>query len=90
MKSISEILGSADMAQFQHQRGDVLSPEERAKSARQCLQLLSDNPRVPKEKWSEKDRNFFKREYGYAQSIRYAPSDRVLQWLRDMKDRYAV
>lgn len=77
------------MAKFQQQRGNVLNAEERAKSARKCLQLLSE-PRIAKERWSLGDIAMFDREYGYAQSFRYAPSEHILQWLRDMVGRYVT
>jgi len=90
MKSIGQVLESDEMADFQRNRGNVLNAEERAASARKCIQLLSESPRVPKESWSTKDLNFFSRELGFAGSQIYAPSDRVLQWLRDMVSRYVT
>lgn len=89
MKSIGDILKDFDMARFQNQRGNVLDAEERAESARKCLRLLME-PTKPKDKWSENDRKKFDKEYGFAQSIRYAPSDQTLQWLRDMVSRYVT
>jgi hypothetical protein len=90
MKSIGQVLESKEMADFQRNRSDVLNAEERATSARKCLQLLTENPRVPKERWKVADLNFYNRELGFANSQIYAPSDRVLQWLRDMVSRYVT
>lgn len=89
MKPLDDILEGMDMARFQQQRGNVLTAEERAKSARKCLDLLS-SPRVPRPQWPEKDQRFYHREYGYAQSMLYAPSDQTMQWLRDLVSRYVT
>jgi len=89
MKSIGDVIKGMDMAQFQRNRGNVLDAEERAKSARKCLQLLTD-PKIPKERWGENDRKKFDKEMGFSNSMIYAPSDQTLQWLRDMVGRYVT
>lgn len=66
------------------QRDNILTPEERAASARKCLNLLEDKGA---EHMRQRDYEFLIGQRAEAKSLRYAPSEPQLQWLRDLVDR---
>lgn len=70
------------------QRDNVLDADERAKSARKCLQILRDG--TSSDKMSSKDSAFWASQRGLATNLRYAPSEPTLQWLRDLVERYVT
>jgi len=79
------------MTRFQHARDNILNVEERAKSARKCVLLLSAKEGVrPRDRWRPGDGLKFDKESGFARAINYAPSEGTLQWLRDMVSRYVT
>lgn len=69
------------------QRDNVLDDNERATSARKCIQLLGA---VHPHEMREKDWGFFANQLAGSRSIQYAPSEPTLQWLRDLVDRYVT
>lgn len=76
------------MSQFANSRSNVLDDSERAESARRCIQITADAEVT--EEMSPTDRDFFLAQVEKARAVRYSPSERQLQWLRDIKDRYAL
>lgn len=68
------------------QRDNILNSDERAASARKCLNLLGD---VSPHDMREKDRTFFTDQLARSKSLAYGLSEPQLQWLRDMVERYA-
>jgi hypothetical protein len=75
------------MSKFQNNRGNILSVEERATSARKCIMLLND---VDEDEMSEKDLKFFLTQKTRSKYVGYQPTEPQLQWLRDMIERYVA
>lgn len=75
------------MARPAFQRDNVLNEDERATSARKCIDLLGA---VSPQDMREKDWTFFCNQLSFSKNIRYAPSEPTLQWLRDLVDRYVT
>lgn len=68
-------------------RDNILTPEERATSARKCINLLAQ---VDQSQISSKDLPFLLNQRQFSRNIRYAPSELELQWLRDLVERYVT
>lgn len=68
-------------------RDNVLTPDERAASARKCLQLLGD---VSACDVRPKDWTFFCNQLAASKRLDYAPTEPQLQWLRDMVSKYVA
>lgn len=66
------------------QRDNILSDDERAKSARKCLTLLFGK----ESEMREKDRSFYLNQTVLATQLEYRITEPQLQWLRDLVDRY--
>lgn len=75
------------MARPAFQRDNVLDGNERATSARKCLQLLGD---VDPLAMRERDWEFYRSQLTESRRINYEPSEPTLQWLRDLVDRYVT
>lgn len=75
------------MSRFQNSRDNVLTPEERVKSARKCVSLLAD---IEPEDMNDRDRPFVLSQRDKAPNVGYQASEGVLQWLRDCVDRYVT
>lgn len=69
-------------------RDNVLTPEERATSARKCIQIL-DAEEIATDDMRAKDYEFYISQRAEAKRIDYAPSEPQLQWLRDLVEKYA-
>lgn len=67
-------------------RDGVLTSEERAASARKCVNLLGA---VDPHSMREKDWTFFCDQLAESKKFQYAPSERQLAWLRDLVEKYA-
>lgn len=67
-------------------RDNVLTPEERATSARKCIQILDAEDTTD---MRDKDYDFYISQRTEAKRIDYAPSEPQLQWLRDLVEKYA-
>lgn len=71
------------------QRDNVLSDTERTKSAKKCLQIIADsNPNMGD--WRKKDMDFYFQQSRFARMKDYAPTEPILQWLRDLVERYVT
>jgi len=68
-------------------RSNILTPDERAAAARKCLRLLAD---ADFDEMTENDRAFISDQRRMAGTIAYAPTERVLAWLRDCVEKYAL
>lgn len=75
------------MSKFQNNRGGVLNDDERAASARKCLQLLAE-AELPFMR--PNDYTFYNKHKSLAKGLRYVPSEPELQWLRDLVSRYVT
>lgn len=75
------------MSRFQNNRDNILTGEERAKSARKCISLLKD---IPFGKMNIRDFDFVAEQAINAKRLNYEPSWAVLQWLRDCVEKYVT
>lgn len=68
-------------------RDNILTPEERAVSARKCLKLLDDDTNCTDDMRAN-DYSFYVTQREKAKRTDYAPSERELTWLRDLVEKY--
>lgn len=66
-------------------RDNVLTPEERAVSARKCLSILKD---ASAEHFRQRDYEFLLQQREKARYLSYTPSERQLAYLRDLVARF--
>lgn len=70
-----------------HNHDDILTPQERAASAKKCLDLLQP---VRDNITNVKSAQFVREQLLFRKNIRYAPSMSQLNWLRDLVAKYAA
>ena len=76
------------MTQTAFNRDGVLSVDERVTSARKCIQILDAQENCTDD-MRAKDYDFYISQRAEAKRVDYAPSERVLAWLRDLVEKYA-
>ena len=76
------------MSRTTYNRDNILTPEERAASARKCIQIL-DAENHCTDDMRAKDYSFYVSQRAEAKRLDYAPSERQLLWLRDLVEKYA-
>jgi len=75
------------MARPAFQRDGILNLDERATSARKCINLLGA---VDPYRMAGRDWTFFCDQLAHSKRIGYAPSEPQLQWLRDLVEKYVT
>lgn len=74
------------MSKFQHSRDNVLTPQERAESARKCLQLLDGY----EERMPPMASEFVQTQRRFSRNVSYTVSEPQLQWLRDLVSKHVT
>lgn len=73
------------MSKTAFERDNILTPEERATSARKCLSILAD---AGPEDLRMADYGFLESQRKAAKYVSYAVSERQLAWLRDLVSKH--
>lgn len=76
------------MSGYQFGRDNILSDDERAESARKCINILMPVWLDKGHQWRDNDAKFFTNQHSYSNRISYNPGERELAWLRDLVERY--
>lgn len=71
------------------QRDNILNSDERAASARKCVQILNAEEHCT-DRMGSGDYIFYLKHRTLAKNLRYAPSEPELQWLRDLIEKYVT